>query len=127
MTVQRPKVHNQNESIGNLMIPTNMQKRILVHFKYYPNIESIPERVEWPKMNKAMSQYRIKVSFTMIVVTLFLCFCTAWYGKTHMYETSLVQVNLDRHLAYKKGEDFMGRRMALVTGANVDKNAEAEK
>ena len=32
--------------------PDNLDKRILVHYKYYPNVESVPEYVSQGQMNK---------------------------------------------------------------------------
>lgn len=99
---------------------SDWQKRILVHFKHYPDLDAVPERVSKSLMMKAMSQMRIKVSFIMMVTALFLCFCTAWYGKTHQYETSLVEINQRRHDAYKIGKDSGGGRLALILPAKEE-------
>jgi len=107
-------------------VPSGYQRAILVHFKYFPNMESVPERVSLSMMAKAMSQARIKVSLSMIVVALFMCFCTAYYGKTHMNQNSLVEVNLRRHEAYKLGQNASGGRLALVF-PNKEPEAEAKK
>jgi len=93
---------------------TPFQKRVLVHFEYYPNLETVPARVPSAMMTKALSQARIKVSISMMIVGLILCFLTAWYGKAHRYETSLAEVNIRRHEAYKIGETGRGGRMALI-------------
>jgi len=122
-----PSAHNRNPAetgMGNLTVPSQLQKMILVHFKHYPNTASVPDRVSHSLMTREMSKYRIKLSFMMMVTTFFLCFCTAWYGKTHMRDTSLVEVNLARHEAYKQGKDFIGRRLALVTGTPEEKKEE---
>jgi len=105
-------------------VPTELHRRILVHFKYYPDLESVPKRVPLSLMGKALSQARIKVSISMMVTALVLCFLTAWYGKTHQHEMSLVEVNLRRHEAYKMGNTGQGGRMALVM---YDKNEGAEE
>jgi len=128
LTEQQPAI-NRNPSetgIGRLTVPSNLQKRILVHFKHYPNIESVPDRVSHSKMKRAMSLYRIKVSIGMIVGGLILCFCTAWYGKSHQRETSLVDINLARHEFYRQGQNFTGSRVRLVTGT-PDVKKEEEK
>lgn len=93
---------------------TDLKKRILVHFKYYPNIESVPERVPSAMMAKALSQARIKVSILMMLTAIVLCFLTAWYGRAHRYEYSLHQVNMRRHELYKMGETGRGGRLALI-------------
>lgn len=129
LTEKQPLTSNKSSAdtgMGNLTVPSKLQKIILVHFKHYPNIEAVPARVSFSKMNRAMSQYRIKVSLGMMVGTLILCFCTAWYGKTHQRETSLVDINLARHAAYRQGQDFTGRRLALITGT-PDFKKEEEK
>ncbi|XP_023329262.1 uncharacterized protein LOC111701985 [Eurytemora carolleeae] len=95
-------------------VPTDFHKRILVHFKYYPDMASIPDRVGVSMMGKALSQARVKVSIAMMVIALILCFLTAWYGKTHQHEMSLVEVNLRRHEAYKQGLDASGGRRGLI-------------
>ena len=33
--------------------PDNLDKRILVHFKYYPDMASVPERISDSKMGQA--------------------------------------------------------------------------
>merc|ERR1719370_2196602 len=40
--------------------PDNLDKKILVHYKYYPNMESVPEYVSQGQMNQAKSWARIK-------------------------------------------------------------------
>jgi len=112
----KERVNDLNKSHG----VTDLQKRILVHFKHFPDLDSVPERVSKSMMMKAMSQARIKVSFIMMVTALFLCFCTAWYGKTHQYETSLVEINQRRHEAYKIGKDSGGGRMSLILPAQKE-------
>jgi len=112
----KERVDDLNKSHG----VTDLQKRILVHFKHFPDIDSVPERVSKSMMMKAMSQARIKVSFIMMVTALFLCFCTAWYGKTHQYETSLVEINQRRHEAYKIGKDSGGGRLSLILPAKEE-------
>jgi len=124
--ISRPRT-DPDLAIANTTVPSNLQRRILVHFKHYPNVDAIPDRVSWSTMNKVMSQYRIKVSFMMMVTTMVLCFLTAWYGKTHMRETSLVEVNLQRHKFYAEGKDFTGQRLALVTGVHKQAPGQAEK
>jgi len=124
--ISRPRT-DPSLTMANTTVPSPLQRRILVHFKIYPNVEAIPDRVSWSTMNKVMSRYRIKVSMMMMVTTLVLCFLTAWYGKTHMRETSLVEVNLQRHKFYQQEKDFTGSRLALVTGVHMQEPGQAEK
>jgi len=112
--VQTSEYKEQVQDLNKSHDVTDLQRRILVHFKHYPDLDSVPERVSKSMMMKAMSQARIKVSFIMMVTALFLCFCTAWYGKAHMYETSLVEMNQRRHDAYKLGKDSGGGRLSLI-------------
>jgi len=105
--------------------PNDLERKILVHFKHYPNYESVPDRVNFALVNKAWSQFRIKVSLGMMATALFLCFCTAVYGRSHMHNNqSLVEVNFRRHEAYKRGEDFYGRRVELLKKKEADKDSE---
>ena len=56
--------------------PDNLDKRILVHYKYYPNMESVPEYVSQGQMNQAKSWARIKTANIMIATTIGLCLMT---------------------------------------------------
>ena len=37
--------------------PDYLDKKILVHFKHYPSVEAVPERVSQHVMNKVKTQY----------------------------------------------------------------------
>jgi hypothetical protein len=37
--------------------PDYLDKRILVHFKYYPDIDSVPERISDSKMGQASKYF----------------------------------------------------------------------
>jgi len=122
-----PNVNTGSEQLksASKYTPNDLERRMLVHFKHYPNLESVPERVNFALANKAWSQFRIKISIGMMITALFLCFCTAAYARRNMYENqSLVEVNFRRHEAYKRGEDFFGRRSELLKKKETVKESE---
>jgi len=105
---------NHIAGMGAMYSPTGFQRKVLVHFKFYPNIEAVPESVTHSQLNKAMSMMRIKVSIAMMFFGLLGCFITVLYGRNHRYETSMIEVNKRRHEAMQSGEEFIGGRRSLV-------------
>jgi len=114
---QQTQVHKLQQedhaSLANSTNPSYLQRRILVHFKYYDSFEAIPERVSWPMMNRAMSQYRIKASMVMMGTTAVLFFMICWYGKT----------TREKHNA----EDFHARRLSYIQTVHKHEQGEKEK
>ena len=50
--------------------PDSLDKKILVHFKYFKTIEEIPHRVSGSMMAQAKSKARIKMANVMIGTTI---------------------------------------------------------
>merc|ERR1712080_523985 len=101
--------------------PDRLDKMILVHYKYYANIDSVPEKVSQSIMAKAKSWARIKFANFMIVTTLVLALMTVMYAKSHSRQNSLLQENVRRHLQYQKGDDgHQSSRLNLVTSTKVE-------
>jgi len=115
-----------HRELGTRHRPTNLHKKILVHFKFYPSVEAVPKEVSFSQMTKAMSMARIKISISLMIAGLLLCFVTILYGRKHRYETSMVEVNKRRHEAYKTGEDFHGGRRSLILDNTITKKTQHE-
>jgi hypothetical protein len=109
--------------------PDNLDKRILVHYKYYPNIQSVPEYVSQGRMNQAKSWARIKTANVMIATTVGLCLLTIIWAKSLMRENSLLEENYRRHMKFKskEGDGSQSSRMGLLTNSKKDLNLEEEK
>lgn len=105
--------------------PDGLDKRILVHYKYFPTFEAVPDRVSESMMNQAKSRARIKFANVMIVMTLLGAAGTVYYARGHSKNYSLVEENFNRHKMYKKGDTGGGSRMGLVT--NTPETEEAEE
>ena len=95
--------------------PDSLDKKILVHLKYFKTIEEIPYRVPESMMAQAKSKARIKMANVMIGTTLVCACITIYFAKTFSRQNSLVEENTRRHMMYKKGETGGGSRMGLVT------------
>jgi len=102
--------------------PDNLDKRILVHYKYYPNMESVPEYVSQGQMNQAKSWARIKTANIMIATTVGLCLMTVIWAKSLMRQNSLVEENYRRHMKFKSKEEdgSQSSRMGLLTNNKQD-------
>ena len=102
--------------------PDNLDKRILVHYKYYPNMESVPEYVSQGQMNQAKSWARIKTANIMIATTIGLCLMTVIWAKSLMRQNSLVEENYRRHMKFKSKEEdgSQSSRMGLLTNNKQD-------
>jgi len=109
--------------------PDNLDKRILVHYKYYPNIQSVPEYVSQGQMNQAKSWARIKMANVMIATTVGLCLLTIIWAKSLMRENSLLEENYRRHMKFKsnEGDGSQSSRMGLLTNSKKDLNLEEEE
>ena len=113
--------------------PDYIDKSILVHYKHYPNVAAVPDRVDqhiMDRVNKisifqkyllttyvqAKSMARVKFANIMIVGTLIGCAFTVYVAKSNSRQNSLVQENQRRHLMYTKGDTGSGvGRIGLVT------------
>ena len=106
-----------------------MDKWILVHYKYYPNKESVPEYVPQGQMNQAKSWFRIKTANVMIVTTIGMCLLTVIWAKSLARENSLVEENFRRHMKFKKSDEdgSQSSRMGLLTNTKKDLEGEEEK
>eukprot|EP00092_Neocalanus_flemingeri_P056599 GFUD01067117.1.p1 GENE.GFUD01067117.1~~GFUD01067117.1.p1 ORF type:complete len:134 (-),score=47.77 GFUD01067117.1:154-555(-) len=100
--------------------PDSLDKKILVHFKYFASVEEIPHRVSESMMIQAKSKARIKTANLMIFSTIVCACITIYFAKTSMKQNSLVEENQRRHTMYKKGETGSGARMGLVTNTKDD-------
>jgi len=109
--------------------PDNLDKRILVHYSYYPNLQSVPEYVSQGQMNQAKSWARIKMANVMIATTVGLCLLTIIWAKSLMRENSLLEENYRRHMKFKsnEGDGSQSSRMGLLTNSKKDLNLEEEK
>jgi len=107
--------------------PDNLDKWILVHYKYYPDAASVPEYVSQGQMNQAKSWARIKTANVMIATTLGMCLLTVIWAKSLARENSLVEENFRRHMKFKRGDEdgSQSSRMGLLT--NTKKDLEGEK
>jgi hypothetical protein len=108
--------------------PDNLDKRILVHYKYYPNVESVPRFVSESIMTNAKSRARIKLSNIMIVATLLGCLATAIFAKKQAHRISVIEQSQRRHEAWQRGEESgpIGR-WSLATDALKKGPEEKEK
>ena len=120
--------------------PDPLDKKILVHFKYYATIEEVPNKVDQHIMSRvrlqdhrvgltinncfsfqAKSQARIKMANLMIFLTLLGSLLTVIYAKSNSRQNSLQEENYRRHLHYLKGETGSGTgRLGLVTHTKED-------
>jgi len=102
--------------------PDDLDKRILVHFKYFPSMEAVPARVSQGKMNQAKSRARIKAANAMILATVCMCLVTVIFAKSQSRQNSLVEENFRRHVRFKKeGDDgSQSSRLGLVTNTKQD-------
>jgi len=109
--------------------PDNLDKRILVHYKYYPNMESVPEYVSQGQMNQAKSWARIKMANVMIATTIGMCLLTVIWAKSLARENSLVEENFRRHMKFKKSDEdgSQSSRMGLLTNTKKDLEGEENK
>jgi len=107
--------------------PDYLDKMILVHYKHFPNVASVPKRVTQGLMNQAKSKARIKFANVMIVGTIFGCILTVVFAKTNSRQNSLVEENMKRHLMYKKGETGGAGRLGLITSKGDEKEGEKEE
>ena len=89
----------------------------MVHYKYYPNVESVPEYVSQGQMNQAKSWARIKMANVMIATTIGMCLLTVIWAKSLARENSLVEENFRRHMKFKKSDEDASQssRMGLLT------------
>ena len=101
----------------------------MVHYKYYPNKESVPEYVPQGQMNQAKSWFRIKTANVMIATTLGMCLLTVIWAKSLARENSLVEENFRRHMKFKKSDDdgSQSSRMGLLTNTKKDLEEEEKK
>lgn len=95
--------------------PQKVDKWILVHFKVYPNKESIPKYVDQAVMSKAKSKARIKMSLVIMGSVVMGCIATSLWAKKHKHETSVVDQAQRRHEQWKKGESGDVGRWSLMT------------
>jgi len=102
--------------------PDGLDKRILVHYKYYPDVQSVPEYVSQGQMNQAKSWARIKTANVMIATTAALCLLTIIWAKSLMRENSLLEENYRRHMKFKsnEGDGSQSSRMGLLTNSKKD-------
>jgi len=102
--------------------PDKLDKLILVHYKYYPDIQSVPEYVSQGQMNQAKSWARIKTANVMIATTAVLCLLTIIWAKSLMRENSLLEENYRRHMKFKsnEGDGSQSSRMGLLTNTKKD-------
>ena len=92
-----------------------------MHYKYFPTMESVPDRVSQAKMNQAKSWARIKTANLMIATTLAMALVTVIFAKSQMRQNSLVEENFRRHINFKKGGDGdQNSRLGLVTHGKDD-------
>jgi len=107
--------------------PDNLDKWILVHYKYYPDAASVPEYVSQGQMNQAKSWARIKTANVMIATTIGMCLLTVIWAKSLARENSLVEENFRRHMKFKRGDEdgSQSSRMGLLT--NTKKDLEGEE
>lgn len=83
--------------------PSNIDKRILVWTKMYPNMAGVPEEVTNAKMKKAKDMFRIRVNIIMALTTIFLCVVYIRSGKEALERgESVVQQNRDRHFEFQQ-------------------------
>jgi len=99
-----PKLEHENPFRLPAYHPTALDKRILVHFRYYPDMESVPARVHGGVMEVAKSKARIKLSLVMMLGTVMGCGYMMWYGRKHSRNYSLIEHNALRHQKYRAGE-----------------------
>jgi len=103
--------------------PDYIDKSILVHYKHYPNVAAVPDRVDQHIMDRAKSMARVKFANIMILGTLIGCAFTVYIAKSNSRQNSLVQENQRRHLMYTKGDTGLGSgvgRIGLVTRNQED-------
>ena len=77
----------------NTYHPDSLDKKILVHLKYFKTIEEIPYRVPESMMAQAKSKARIKMANVMIGTTLVCACITIYFAKTFSRQNSLVEEN----------------------------------
>jgi len=109
--------------------PDDLDKKILVHFKYFPSLEAVPDYVSQGKMNQAKSRARIKTANAMILFTVGMCLITVIFAKSQSKQNSLVEENFRRHMRFKKeGDDgSQSSRVGLMTNTKQDLDSTAEK
>jgi hypothetical protein len=106
--------YTQLEDLSNYNV-SDLDRKILVHFKYYPDLASVPGTVSQAKMSQAKSRARIKTANGMMLMTVVMCLITVIVAKSHSRQNSLVEENYRRHFKYKTGEDgSQNSRLGLV-------------
>ena len=100
--------------------PDNLDKMILVRFKYYKSVADVPHRVDEALMAKAKSRARIVVANVMILTTIICACITIYFARSNSRNHSLVEENQKRHLAYMKGQTGSGSRLGLITHSKED-------
>jgi len=64
---------SESDALGEMIKPTDFQKKVLVWGKIYPSIAEVPERVSSSRMKKARDLFRIRVNLLMGLATLIGC------------------------------------------------------
>jgi len=105
--------------------PDNLDKRILVQFNYFPNLQSVPEKVPQAKMAQAKSKARIAGATVMMAGTVLMCVITILFAKSQMRQNSLVEENCRRHMKYvTEGDAAQSSRLGLLTHTKTSSHEE---
>jgi len=70
-----------HQNLGEMIKPTDFQKKVLVWGHIYKSVDEVPERVSSPKMKKARDLFRIRVNILMGVMTLGGCIVMIFWGR----------------------------------------------
>jgi len=105
---------------GGTYRPDKLDKWILVHYKHYPSIQTVPRYVDESLMNKAKSKARIKLSNIMMAFFAVSSLAIVIFAKRNMHRDSVVEQGMRRHEAWKKGQEGTTGRLTLLTGAEKE-------
>jgi hypothetical protein len=120
-SINRPTLYSrEGAGGGGTYRPDKLDKWILVHYKHYPSIQTVPRYVDESLMNKAKSKARIKLSNIMMAFFAVSSLAIVIFAKRNMHRDSVVEQGMRRHEAWKKGQEGTTGRLTLLTGAGEE-------